>query len=65
MLHSHGQAEWVVCLIVFLLENKEYISIRIILVASAFFQIARSRPRFWTRVAEAACAVSVIKVAKF
>ena len=34
-------------------------------VGSAFFQIARWRPRFWTPVAEAACTVSVIKVAKF
>ena len=42
-------------------EHEEEVSV----TTSAFFQIARSRPRFWTRVAEAACAVSVIKVAKF
>jgi hypothetical protein len=35
LLHRHGRVEWVVCLIVFLLGHKEYIIIRIMLVASA------------------------------
>ena len=38
---------------------------RLALHFSALFQIARWRPRFWTPVAEVACVVSAIKVAKF